>query len=83
MFKYCNVVRFAFYKYRGVLAAIITKMNMLVLINLQTNTITVFLDRRPRVMSNFDRVNSNLQFTLSNEQIPEITNTYGMVIFDN
>jgi hypothetical protein len=56
---------------------------MLVLVNSETNKITVYLDRRPRVMSNFDRVNYRFEFTLTNEQIQEITNTYGMVGFNN
>lgn len=69
---------FAFYRYRGALADISTKMSMLVIVNSETNKITVFPDRSSRTLSNFDRVNKRFEFTLPKEKIQEITNSFGM-----
>ena len=69
---------FAFYRYRGALSSIATNMSMLVVINSETNKITVYPDRSSRVISNFDRVSNKFEFTLPSEQIQEITNSFGM-----
>lgn len=74
---------FAFYRYRGALSAIATKMSMLVLVNSETNKIIVYPNQHTRVLSNFDRVSHRFEFTLPREQIQEITNTYGMFGFNN
>lgn len=74
---------YAFFRDRRAFAASATKMSMLVLINPETNKITVYPDRSTRVISNFDTVERKFEFTLSNEKIHEISNSFGINVNNN
>jgi hypothetical protein len=68
------------YRYRRALAA---NMSMLVFVNSETNQITVIPNQHTWAVSNFDSVSHRFEFTLPNEQIQEITNSFCLIGTNN
>ena len=72
---------FALFRRRWFYAASLS--NMRVIVNSESNKVTVIPPRNTRVMSNFDRVDYKYEFNLPNEQIQEITDHISPEVINN
>jgi hypothetical protein len=68
---------YAFYKNKSAFAAIPTKISLIIFIKSDINKITVYPNKNITVMTNLDTVQRKFEFHISNEQIQEISNTFG------
>src|SRR5450631_1659489 len=71
----------ALYKHRRASAAIFP--NMIVIVNSESNKVTLIPSRNTRVMSNSDTVDYKFEFNLPNEQIEQINNFLGRDVTNN
>jgi hypothetical protein len=71
------------YRYRSALAAIPTKISLIVIINSDLKKIIVYPDNNKREITNFNTVEHKFEFNLSNEKFQEISNRFGQNVINN
>ena len=72
---------FAFFKHKGLF--VVSATNMSIIINSESNKVTVRPDQNAQAMSKSDMADYKFEFNFSNTQLQEMSAEYGIEVFNN